>query len=225
MHIQSLSLYTQSLEAEKAFYRDTLGFAIDEKEDSFSVQIGTSILQFVKSEDAHLYHYCFLIPRNQLQDAVAWLGERLPVLEIEPGRFTQRFESWNADSVYFYDGSGNIAECIVRHDLKNDAETEFGVSSFLCVNEIGLASDDVASMNQQLGDAMGTSFWKGDLERFGTHGSQHGLFLLPNYHTKTTWFPTQAKVEPAPFEAIIQYNNVRNEVRYRGEKLSIQSII
>ncbi|MFK7969433.1 MAG: VOC family protein [Bacteroidia bacterium] len=225
MQFQTLTLYTNTLETEKEFYTNTLGFDLKEEEQHyFSIQIGSSVLRFEKSEQSHTYHYCFLIPCNQLQDAVAWLKDRLPVLEIEPGRFTEPFESWNAAGTYFYDGSGNIAECIVRYDLENESKEQFGLSSFLCLNEIGLASDDIPGVNQKLGETIGTSLWSGNMERFATHGSQNGLFLLPNYNTKTTWFPTDLKVEPVPFKAVVMNEGKEYSVEYTEEELSIKRV-
>lgn len=221
MKIKELTLFTHQLEKEKAFYHETLGFQfIEVNSDKFSVQIGQTKLIFLASNQRHRYHYCFLIPANQLKESIRWLKERLSIIEIEPGKVVQRFESWNADSVYFYDGSGNIAEFIVRYDLKNDAATEFGLSSVLCVNEIGMPVKNVAAINTQLETQLNSIFWKGDIERFATNGTQEGLFLLPNYEMKKEWFPTNLAVEPSPFSAVIEQENKTYAIKFSNEELT-----
>ena len=163
MIIKELTLYTNELEREKKFYTQTLGFDFEENcSNMFSVKIGRTKLNFQQTEMSHRYHYCFLIPANQLASAIKWLENRVAIIEIEKGKVIQRFESWNADSIYFYDGSGNIAEFIVRYDLKNESEEEFGLSSIISVNEIGLATKNVAKTNQQLADGINSEFWKGN---------------------------------------------------------------
>lgn len=202
MIISAIKLFTNQLEAEKAFYHEVLGFEYLENTDKhFTVQVGHTRLTFEYTAAAHRYHYCFLIPSNQLDNAVTWLKERLDIYEIEPGRIVQRFESWNAESVYFHDGSGNLAEFIVRYDLNNGVSHPFSLSDIISLNEIGMPTNDVKALNTQLENKLHTSFWKGDLERFGTHGSQEGLFLLPNYEVKSTWFPSNVEIDLAPFEA------------------------
>lgn len=222
MIIKELTLFTNALEVEKTFYKETLGFELVENTSNhFSLQVGFSKLTFQHSDNQHRYHYCFLIPANQLNDAIKWLKSRLTIVEIEKNRIVQRFETWNADSIYFYDASGNLAEFIVRYDLENEQPTEFTTSSIISVNEIGVATDDVQGFNEQLEKAANTFFWKGDLKRFGTNGDQNGLFLLPNYHLKTTWFPTDLNVEPTPFRSLIVSQEKTYQIEYDGEKLNI----
>jgi len=84
MKIRSLSLFTNCLELEKTFYLETLGFKMLKKTDnSFTLKIGWSKLTFLKSNKAHKYHYCFLIPSNKLLEAMAWMENRTTVLDIE----------------------------------------------------------------------------------------------------------------------------------------------
>ena len=220
MKIKELKLYTNKLELEKEFYSKTLGFeVIDSKSNSFTLKIGWSELTFEKSHKDYKYHYCFLIPSNKLIQAMEWMEKRVEIIDLENGRKTQRFESWNADSFYFYDGSGNIAEFIVRHQLGNDEDSDFKISDVLCVNEIGMPTNDVKKLNNQLQDNFGTEFWKGDPERFGTNGSQEGLFLLPNYNIKDIWFPTSIKIKPEPFSAVIMNNGEKYFMEYKNEEI------
>ena len=220
MKIRKLKLYTNKLELEKIFYSQTLGFEITESNSNyFTLRIGWSELTFEKTEKEYKYHYCFLIPSNKLEQAMEWMEKRVRIVDIENGRKTQRFESWNADSFYFFDASGNIAEFIVRHDLNNETNTDFSISDVLCVNEIGMPTNNVEKINNELKNNFGTEFWKGDIKRFGTNGSQEGLFLLPNHEIKDIWFPTKTELKPQPFKVLIENNNQKYEMEYKDEKI------
>lgn len=195
MKIKELSLFTNNLESEKNFYSKTLGYeTIYSSHNQFTLKIGWSKLTFIKSNEDYKYHYCFLIPSNKLYEAIHWAEKRLDIIDIENGRKTQRFESWNADSFYFYDASGNVAEFIVRHDMKNSTNKVFGIEDVICVNEIGLPTSSIEDTNAILNEKLKSNFWKGDTKNFGTNGTQEGLFLLPNYKTRSNWFPTNLNI-------------------------------
>lgn len=224
MRILKLKLFTKTLESEKVFYAETLGFEIIAgTPNSFTVKIGWSELTFEKSEKEHTYHYCFLIPSNKLAQALAWMEKRVSIIDIDKGRKIQNFESWNADSFYFHDASGNIAECIVRHDLNNTSTSAFKLSDVLCINEIGMPTKDIEKTNKKLHKKFKTLFWKGDPQRFGTNGSQEGLFLLPNYTIKKQWFPTSIKIKPEPFEIVIENDGRTYAMAYINEELKTKA--
>ncbi len=205
MKIKKLKLHTHALERELHFYAEILGFEIFAKgDDFFSAKIGWSELTFIKSERECKYHYCFLIPANQIQAALRWMEQRTSVLDIDNGRKIEHFIEWNAHSFYFYDASGNIAEFIARHNLQNNEKGDFDIFKVLAINEIGMPTDNIKKLNEQLCQQLGTRFWKGDFERFGTNGTDEGLFLLPNYQVKKTWFPTELATQPAPFEIEVE---------------------
>ncbi len=217
MKIKKLKLFTAKLEDEKEFFANNLGFKlVNSGENFFSVKVGWSELMFQSSAVDHNYHYCFLIPSNKLKEALIWMEERVKIIDIEKGRKIQHFESWNADSFYFYDASGNLAECIVRYDLKNETDTPFDVSQMLCVNEIGLPSNNIIKTNESLSKLFKTSFYKGDTERFGTNGDAEGIFLLPNYNVKQNWFPTNQKISLEPFD--VQIEHEEHEMSYSFNK-------
>jgi catechol 2,3-dioxygenase-like lactoylglutathione lyase family enzyme len=113
MKIKELKLFTNQLEKQKEFFLKVLGFELlDEKENEFCLKIGWSKLRFVKSDKIHIYHYCFLIPSNKLIESLEWMNNRMKTIDVENGEKIVHFEDWNADSFYFYDGGGNIAEFI-----------------------------------------------------------------------------------------------------------------
>lgn len=221
MHISSLTLFSNDLDNQARFYGEILGFDVERNGDSISIQIGTSQLNFKFSETAYTYHYCFLIPANQLQAGIAWLRERLTILAIEGDRIIQHFESWNADSVYFDDGDGSLAEFIVRYDLENGSNLPFGRESLLSLNEIGTPTTAIGAVNQRMKETVGSDFWKGDLTRFGTHGSQEGLLLLVNPEEKETWFPTGLPIQLSPYEAEVEQDGKSFQLRYAEGELEI----
>ncbi|MCL7987255.1 hypothetical protein M8998_04790 [Sphingobacterium sp. lm-10] len=221
MKIRQLTLYTNKLPEQKDFYLHVLGFPlIEEMETSFVIEVGWSRLEFRQSEEAHLYHYCFLIPSNKLYEALAWMESKVAIIDTETNEKIVFFDDWNPHSFYFYDGAGNIAECIVRHDLKNTSDLSFNISDFLCVNEIGLPTKDISQTLEELETNFGISLWKGDLLRFAASGSQYGLFLLPNYRVKETWFPTDITIACAPFTTVIEKGNNKYSFDYIDGKIS-----
>jgi len=221
MKIRKLKLFTTKLELEKTFYTQTLGFEIiDSDSNSFTLKIGWSELTFEKTEKDHKYHYCFLIPSNKLNQALEWMEKRIPIIDIENDRKTQRFESWKAVSFYFHDASGNIAEFIVREELDNGITTDFKISDVLCINEIGMPTNNIQNTNNELRENFGTEFWKGDLERFATNGTQEGMFLLPNCEIKDIWFPSSTiKIKPEPFEVLIENNSTTYSMKYKNGQI------
>ena len=224
MKLKFLTLFTNQLPEQKDFYTKTLGFELlNNAKDSFAVQVGFTKLKFKLSEEDVKYHYCFLIPSNKLNESIGWLQDRLKLIRIEGDRVIQNFESWNADSIYFYDGAGNLAEFIVRYDLKNESEEAFDLPQILCVNEIGMPTNDVAKINTVLEEKLNSKFWKGDLERFGTNGSQNGLFLLVNNELKKTWFPTEVITQSSPFEAIVEVDGNIFDIKFYNQEINIES--
>ncbi len=220
MKIKKLVLYTDKLGLEKKLYSQTLGFEIiKSNSNSFTLKIGWSELTFKKTAREYKYHYCFLIPSNTLDQAMKWMEKRIAIIDIENGRKIQRFESWNADSFYFYDAGGNIAEFIVRHELKNPINSDFDISDVLCVNEIGMPTKNIEKTNNELQKHFGTKFWKGDKKRFGTNGSPEGLFLLPNYELKDIWFPTSIKLKPVPFDVQFENDGEQYNMLYQNENI------
>ena len=223
MKIKEITLYTNKLKAQKYFYQNTLGFdLIEENEDAFSIQIGASKTTFQRSKKDYKYHYCFLIPSNKLDDAIKWISKKLDLIKIEGERVIQRFDSWNAESVYFFDGDGSLAEFIVRYDLDNaTTEDNFDINQIISFNEIGMTTRDVAKTNAILEKQLNSSLWKGGLERFGVNGTQEGLFLLVNYELKKSWFPTQVPTQPSPFKGIFESEGKLFNLVFENEEIHL----
>lgn len=224
MKIRSLILTSQNLEKQFNFYVHVLGFKLLYKSQyAFLIDVGWSTLEFTsKTGDHRPYHFCFLIPSNQIENALKWLRTKKTIIPMgENNSPTIFFESWNAESFYFNDEDGNVVEFIARFDLKNNTPHEFKVNDIICLNEIGMPVDNVEMVNDLLKKTMGTKLWRGDLIRFGVHGDQEGLLLLPNYILKKSWYPTNTSTHPTPFEAIIEANGFYN-LKFDGKEISIE---
>lgn len=222
MKIKELQLLTNQLKETKKFYTNILGLkVIDESSNEITLQAGCSELTFIETKSTHIYHFCFLIPSNKIYEALEWFEKRGNILLIESQRKIQHFESWNAHSFYFFDPSGNIVEFIARQELKNESNVAFDSNSILCINEIGMPTKDILATNELLERELHSKFWKGNLDSFGTHGSQTGLLLLPNYLLKAKWFPTTIKIKPEPFKVQLDINKISYSMEYKNEFISI----
>ena len=80
-----------------------------------------------------------------------------------------------------------------------------------------MPSNDLVKLNEVLETDMESKLWTGNLDRFGANGTQNGLFLLVNYETKKTWFPTDIEPTLSPFHGIFESNEVHYDLTYRNE--------
>lgn len=215
MKIRTLHLQTSKFHENKDFYTKCFGLELSEEtDDVFSVKIGWSILKFEKSIRSCLYHYCFLISPNLLEQALGWMEQRVDIIKLESEEKIIDLKDWNAKSFYFYDGSGNLAEFIAHGDVDDSCDQDFNISKVLGINEIGIGTDNVQRINRSLEENCQTKFWKGDLDRFGTNGSAEGRFIIANYNKKETWFPTEIKITPVPFEVEIENKDQLYKLKY-----------
>ena len=222
MKFLEVELFTNSLEKQKVFYRDKLSLEITENINSFSVQIGWTKLTFTFSELAYKYHYCFLIPSNHLLKAIEWTKNRFFLVDVDGSLIVNQSPSWNAQSIYFYDGNGNIAEFIVRHNLKNESDQVFDENQIICFNEIGLCSSDNSYPIKILESNLGISTYSGNVERFASQGDEEGLFLLINQTKKDRWFPTDVPTESSPFSCSIEHNKIKKTLGFKDGQLSVE---
>lgn len=225
MRIKKITLYSSDLPTQMEFFRDILGFEITrESPQTFSLQVGWTTLIFEKTSEKFQYHYCFLIPSNQFEEAYNWFDSRLNLISLDDQSIFD-FESWNARSFYFYDGNGNVGECIARNDLNNKSRDPFSHASLMCLNEVGTTTDDIPSLNARLEKSLGSSFWKGNTHRFGTHGDQEGLLLLVNNNLKEDWFPTKVPTQSAPYQAEVQTSKGDFRLEYSDQQIKINPIL
>lgn len=219
MKIIELTLFTNKLEEQLVFHSKVLELnIIDQNADSFSFRAGWSIITFSRSTTPHLYHYCYLIPTNKLEEAKEWMSRRVGLIQTN-GDVFHKHDHWNAEALYFYDGGGNIAELIVRYDLDVTSEEAFNFDQVICMNEMGAPSSNISETSTHLAEKTRIKIWKGDTIRFATQGSQLGMFLLVNNTVKDKWFPTSLFPESAPFTCIIEHQRSQYSIIFDGTRM------
>jgi hypothetical protein len=182
MNINYLELVTKDLQAQKECYSEILELPVELSADQLRVQVGKTTLVFTQatSDFDGAYHFAFNIPENQLLAAKTWIAERVPLLRDETGKDDFDSTNWNSHSVYFKDAAGNVLEFIARRDLKNSVDGEFNSGQILNVSEIGLPSEGVIGLADQLCAKLGLSvFHQQPNENFTPVGDDNGLFILP----------------------------------------------
>ena len=200
MQIKEIILQTHLINELKSFYGNILRLEIsDERNESFTVNAGSSQIRFERSMNGTkpFYHFAFNIPENLFCEAKIWLKSRTDLIKSpETGSDDFHFISWNAHSVFFYDPSGNILELIARHNLKNGSDGEFTERKFLCISEIGIPVKSVNKISVILNETYGIPLFSGDNESFSAMGDDNGLFIIVNKGRK--WFPDcpEAKIFP-----------------------------
>jgi hypothetical protein len=213
MQFTKLTMYANEIGSLKNFYLETFSAKLVEETASLiSFKVGYTEITFVQKPGLYHYHYCFHLPCNKLNEAIDWCKDKIDLLKIEGERVVQHFESWNADSIYFLDPAGNIAEFIVRHEMNNPSHEAFSYQHILGINEVGMPTENIRKAHDLL-KTIGCSMWKGDLSRFGTVGDLEGIVLLPNPALKEYWFPTEIKIQPS---------NLHCEAKIAGELYSIE---
>lgn len=182
MNILELEISAVDLPAQRDFYANILELPVTLDSATLEVQAGKTVLRFTQapSEFIGAYHFAFNIPENQYQSAKRWITSRLSLLQDKSGTEDFKSQSWNSTSLYFLDAAGNILEFIARYDLRNAATGEFNASQILNVSEIGLPSEDVVALADQLCTGLGLSVYKQEPnETFTPVGDDDGLLILP----------------------------------------------
>jgi catechol-2,3-dioxygenase len=182
MNILYLELSSVDLKAQRDFYANVLELPVTLDSANLTVKAGRTDLVFTQAptEFNGAYHFAFNIPENQFDTAKKWISSRVPLLRDESGQDEFESKSWNSDSVYFTDAAGNILEFIARHTLKDAVEEAFDSRQILNVSEIGLPSEDVLGLANELCTRLGLSiFMQEPNESFTPVGDDHGLFILP----------------------------------------------
>lgn len=190
MHFSQLVLPSHDVNAQADFYGKLFGLPVthDAVARRITVQVGSTQLIFEQTEAVTgRYHFAFNVPRNQFDQAQAWLAERTPLLAFE-GKTQFHADRWQADICYFYDASGNIGELIARHTLSNDHTEPFTAAALLCVSEIGVGVEDVQAATEHLTARYGIPTYHSEPNsQFMSMGDEHGLLIVVDQ--ARTWYP------------------------------------
>jgi hypothetical protein len=182
MNIEKLELLSVDLDAQRNFYSTVLEPPTELTPSGLWVKAGSTEILFKQapSDFEGAYHFAFNIPENQYQSAKTWISDRVLLLRDKTGKEDFASESWNSDSLYFLDAAGNVLEFIARHNLKNAVNDDFDASQILNVSEIGLPSENVIGLANDLCSQLGLSVFKQESNpTFTPIGDDNGLFILP----------------------------------------------
>lgn len=220
-----LCLRTHRLADLASFYGTTLGLPIHRPaDDRVEITCGRTVIEFTQTADSTqpYYHFAFNIPQNKLDQAIAWMKPRCPLVKRSGGdEVVFHFENWNAHAIYFIDPAGNIGEFIARHTLKNDAPGDFGIGDILCASEIGVVSPDVRATVAQIENGVGVETYKSASDEFAAVGDEQGLFIVVK--TGRAWFSSDRKAEVFPAEAMVRGTKLRNGLRIDHSSFAVTS--
>jgi hypothetical protein len=195
MVFRTLILQTAYLETLKEFYSSILSLPVQVlNREEVSIEIGTSELIFLETKNEEpFYHFAVNIPSNKIEEAKAWLSDKVKLLWMEDYKSDiADFVNWHAKSVYFYDPAGNIVELIARLDLDNDDDDAFSSKQFLSINEVGLVfkQDEFDQRTSALLKNYSLSYFtkQPPLPQFKAIGDDSGLFVVVPEHRN--WYPT-----------------------------------
>lgn len=198
MNINRLILHTRDLQAQTAFYHNTLGLVILSQQDNQCVlKAGETELVFITAshEDFHPYHFAFNVTEDGFREAEQWLLERKiqPIVKDEQTRHV--FTEWNAEAIYFHDADGNILEFITRHNLANrSGHSTFQTADILCISEAGIVVEDPVDFTKQFRKQTGIGIWREAGADFKAVGGEDGLLIAVK--SNRIWFPTQIPAGP-----------------------------
>jgi len=213
MKIEELILDTGNLTEQISFYQDTLNFKLIKRTESYaSFQIGESILTFVSKDKALPYHFAFNIPFNNEKEALKWLKNRVEVIPYKNDEIID-FVNWEAKAIYFYDRDHNIVEFIARRVVNNENLSEFNSKSVLNISEIGIGTNNIKQIYQELNNMKPISIFDGSFEKFCALGNNEGLFIVVDL-LKKDWFPAGDKIHISDFTVNGDYS-----FEYRDGKL------
>jgi hypothetical protein len=182
MNITRLELLAADLQVQRDFYANILELPVKLTPSGLEVKAGKTDLVFTRARADFdgAYHFAFNIPENQFHAAKAWISKRIALLRDERGKDEFNSESWNSDSVYFKDATGNVLEFISRHNLKNATDQGFDSKQILNISEIGLPSENVIGFANELCTSLSLSVFKQEPnETFTPVGDDNGLLILP----------------------------------------------
>ena len=223
MNITRLELMTTDLRAQRDFYANVLELPVILTSSSLEVQAGETDLVFKQawSDFDGAYHFAFNIPENQYDAAKKWITSRIPVLKDNSGREDFESTSWESTSLYFLDAAGNVLEFIARHNLRNAVNEEFSSGQILNISEIGLPSEDVMSLANELCTQLGLSVFKQEPnDTFTPVGDDNGLLILPV--KGRIWMPDSG-VPARLLPVTVQGNANGKEWEVRGVPYAITS--
>lgn len=205
VEIVDLKLATprDSLDAMRGFYGELLGLPGDSA--ALSWQVGSGRIAFTAADGAPFYHFALLVPGNRFAAAKAWLADRAELLPNQhTGGTDFDFDFWNAQACYVHDPAGSIVELIAHRGEEERPDDEFSAAELLAISEIGLVSDDPATVADRLREELGMRVWSGDFADASSLAfvgrKAHTLILC---RPGRGWLPTGRPAEIHPVEVTL----------------------
>jgi hypothetical protein len=210
MEIKKVILQTSALKDLTAFYKELMLLPTEHKDgNTINIRVGQSTLVFKQAVGADpFYHFAINIPANKIEEAKAWLLDRVELIWMEDYKSDiADFVNWHAMSVYFYDPAGNIVELIARFDLNNKTSEAFSSTQFLSVSEMGLVfkGDELNNSTDNLLHQYQLSYFdkQPPMPHFKAVGDDEGLFIV--VPENRNWYPTTKPCGIFPME--VQFEN------------------
>ncbi len=204
---KEIELLSNHIDQQKIFYKE-LGFNIvSEGEKFFSISAGPSTLRFVQDDTVKnpFYHFAFNIPQNKIEEAHGLMSQKTKLTKRMNSEEIIYLPNFNAHSIFFEDPCRNIVEFIARHDLKNDQQQHFDIKDLINISEIGLVTDDVLAVSDELNTKLNVSAYNTPGENFSPIGAEDGLIIivkkgriwLMSENQEANIFPVKLKVSRA----------------------------
>lgn len=210
MQIIELELLSSNLAETESFYKRVLGLKAELSEKSSVIyNIGYTKLIFRYAEGLKpVYHFAIDIPNNRFDQAYSIMKSRVDLIPIEKENDIADFKNWDAQSFYFYDNNGNIVEFITRYPNHVTSAQDFNAKSFISVSEVGLVTNDVPHLADQLKKEFGVPIFSRQPRgsKFTVSGDDEGLFIIAA--KGRDWYPT--KVKSASFRTRVLFMNEGN---------------
>jgi hypothetical protein len=221
MVFRKLILQTAYLETLKEFYSSILSLPVQvlNREEIF-IKIGASDLIFSEAKgEEPFYHFAVNIPSNKIEEAEAWLSDKVKLLWMEDYQSDiADFVNWHAKSVYFYDPAGNIVELIARFDLNNGEDEPFSSKQFLSINEVGLVfkQDEFEQRTSTLLKKYSLSYFtkQPPLPQFRAIGDDKALFVV--VPEQRNWFPTDKQAGIFPMKLALENQGKEDRLEIGG---------
>jgi catechol 2,3-dioxygenase-like lactoylglutathione lyase family enzyme len=205
MRIRELTLATDDVARQSAFWGQTLGLPVREDARAVEVSLRRSTLRFEQAEPDSdpRYHFAINIPPGTIEEAAGWIAERHELLafhddpDVPEGATIVRTDR-GASAVYFLDAAGNVVELIANDHLDDAPDEPFGPESLLEVAEIGLATADTEGTSAAIRDALSADVLWGGREgwRLTAIGDDHGVVIVTP--VGRGWIPVGIPARPLP---------------------------
>lgn len=193
-----INLSTHKLKTLKRFYQNVLGLdAFEESDKAFSLQIGTTKLSFIESEEKARYHYAINIPGNYFTIIKEKIEQRIPLRYYLALDQVYR-EEFSADSFYIEDPAGNLVEFIARRN--KDFIGELTEKACFNIGEIAIVTSDVLEVSELLQDAQLALHFKAEIapEKLNHFGEADSFIVLTPAGYR--WDYASKDAQPFPLE-------------------------